>query len=263
MPASRFQQSLSIVLPAYNEEANIEKQVRACLEFLREHFADYEVVVVNDGSRDRTGEIVKALMAEDGHVRTVIHPTNYGYGRALADGFKAARCDLVFYTDSDNQFDVREIKDSMPLIKGPHGGAHAADAIFGFRVYRYDAVLRCILSWVYNRIVRVLFRVKVRDVDCAFKMFTREVNEKLEIECNDFFVDTEMVARIRRAGFKSVEQGVRHYPRTAGTTTVRAGHIPRTLWTVARMWFRIHFPGKKPAPASKPAAKPAPQPAER
>ncbi|MEZ5965549.1 MAG: glycosyltransferase family 2 protein [Planctomycetota bacterium] len=246
MADRRFQHSLSVVLPAYNEEENIEKQTRACLDFLREHFADYEVVVVNDGSRDRTGEIVARLMAEDSHVKTVVHPTNYGYGRALADGFKAARCDLVFYTDSDNQFDVRELKESMPLVKGPDNPG-GADAVFGFRVYRYDSVLRCMLSWGYNRLVRVLFRVKVRDVDCAFKLFTREVNERLTIESTDFFVDTEMVARIARMRVKTVEQGVRHYPRTAGSTTVRAGHIPKTLWTVARMWFRIHFGGKAKA----------------
>ena len=234
MTTSAFSQSLSIVLPAYNEEENIEKQVRACLAFLRPHFADYEVIVVNDGSRDRTGDIVKKLIAEDSHVRTVVHPTNLGYGRALADGFKAARCDLLFYTDADNQFDVREIKDTMPLIKGPQC-RDGANAVFGFRVYRYDSVLRCILSWTYNRIVRVLFRVQVRDVDCAFKLWTREVNDKLEIESHDFFIDTEMVAKIRRMGFRTVEKGVRHYPRTAGSTTVRAGHIPKTLWTVAKM----------------------------
>lgn len=249
MAQSRFQQSLSVVLPAYNEEDNIEKQTRACLAFLAEHFAEYEVIVVNDGSRDRTGEIVARLMAEDSHVRTVVHPTNLGYGKALADGFAAARSDLVFYTDSDNQFDVRELKDAVPLIKGPHN-LKGADAVFGFRVYRYDSVLRCLLSWTYNRLVRILFSVKVRDVDCAFKLFTREVNDKLEIESRDFFVDTEMVARIARLGFVTVEKGVRHYPRTAGATSVRAGHIPKTLWTVAKMWFRIRFPGKKPAPAA-------------
>lgn len=253
MTPSRFSQSLSIVLPAYNEEDNIEKQVRACLAFLGEHFADYEVIVVNDGSRDRTGEIVDRLIAQDHHVRTVVHPTNLGYGRALADGFAAARCDLVFYTDSDNQFDVREIKDAMPLIKGPDR-PEGADAVFGFRVYRYDSVLRCILSWTYNRLVRVLFRVKVRDVDCAFKLWTRAVNDRLAIESNDFFIDTEMVAKVRRMGFTMVEKGVRHYPRSAGTTTVRASHIPRTLWTVARMWFRIHFPGQRARTAATAAA---------
>ncbi|HLU40731.1 MAG TPA: glycosyltransferase family 2 protein [Planctomycetota bacterium] len=254
-----FSQSLSIVLPAFNEEDNIEKQVRACLDFLRGHFADYEVIVVNDGSRDRTGEIVDALAREDGRVRQIVHPTNLGYGRALADGFKAARCDLVFYTDSDNQFDVREIKDAIPLIKGP-GNPDGADAVFGFRVYRYDSVLRCILSWGYNRLVRVLFRVKVRDVDCAFKMWTREVNDRLTLWSHDFFVDTEMVAKIRRAGFRSVEKGVRHYPRTAGTTSVRPGHIPKTLWTVARMWFRIHFGGRGERTAPAPVAAPASEP---
>jgi dolichol-phosphate mannosyltransferase len=261
MAPRRFLQSLSIVLPAYNEEANIEKQVRACLDFLQPSFADYEVIVVDDGSRDRTGEIVRALAAADPHVRVVTHPTNLGYGRALADGFRAARCDVVFYTDSDNQFDVREIADALPLLASPQQ-PDGADAVFGFRVYRYDSVLRCILSWGYNRLVRVLFRVKVRDVDCAFKLWTRAVNERLDLESHDFFIDTEMVAKIRRLGFRTVEKGVRHYPRTAGTTTVRAGHIPKTLWTVARMWWRIHCGRPRPAaaPVTLPVSEPTPEP---
>lgn len=258
MAQRRFQQSLSVILPAYNEEENIERQVTACLEFLREYFTDYEVIVVNDGSRDQTGAIVQRMVDADPHVRMLVHPTNFGYGRTLADGFKAARCDLVFYTDSDNQFDVREVRDAMPLVKGPDGDpTHGADAVFGYRVYRYDSVLRCLLSWTYNRLVRVLFRVKVRDVDCAFKMFTRAVNEQLHLESKDFFIDTEMVARIARMGVRTVEKGVRHYPRTAGTTSVRAGHIPKTLWTVARMWFRIHFLRKPAAKAQAAATAPA------
>jgi hypothetical protein len=146
----------------------------------------------------------------------------------------------VFFTDADNQFDIREISDLIPLLA-------QADAVFGFRIYRYDSVLRCILSWVYNRLVRILFRVKVRDVDCSFKLFTRQVVDQLVIESKDFFVDTEMVARTARMGFRVVEKGVRHYPRTAGHTTVRTSDIPRTLKTVARMWFRIHYPPKQDA----------------
>jgi hypothetical protein len=107
--------------------------------------------------------------------------------------------------------------------------------------------------------VRVLFRVKVRDVDCAFKLFTRKVVDRLHLESTDFFIDTEMVARTRRLGFKIVEKGVRHYPRKHGHTTVRAGHIPKTLWTVARMWWRIQFGPACSRPASR--RKRAPNPA--
>lgn len=252
MASRRFQSSISVVLPAFNEEECIAKQVTDTLDFLPTCFAEFEVIVVDDGSRDRTAEIVRDLARAAPRLQLISHPANRGYGRALATGFAAARSDVVFYTDSDGQFDIREIKDAVPLLRGPDGEPGAvADAVFGFRVYRYDSVLRCLLSWVYNRLVRVLFWVKVRDVDCAFKLFTRQVADKLVIDCNDFFVDTEMVAKIRKLGFKTVEKGVRHYPRMAGRTTVRMSHIPRTLWTVAKMFFRIHFPGRRsPGPAS-------------
>jgi hypothetical protein len=105
-------------------------------------------------------------------------------------------------------------------------------------------MLRSVLSWIYNRIVRVLFRVRVRDVDCSFKLFRREVLEKIFVETDDFFVDAELVAKARRWNFRLLEKGVRHYPRMAGETTVRASHIPRTLKRIALMWKQIYFPSK-------------------
>jgi dolichol-phosphate mannosyltransferase len=247
MSSERFDASISVVLPAFNEEDNIQRAVGECLAFLPTRFRDYEVIVVDDGSRDGTAEAVSRLQASEPKLKLLRHPTNLGYGRAIATGFAAARSELVFYTDSDCQFDVREIADLMPLLA-------QADAVLGFRVYRYDSVLRCILSWVYNRLVRVLFLIRVRDVDCAFKLFRREVVERMPLESNDFFVDTEMVARLARMKARVVEKGVRHYPRTAGHTTVRASHIPRTLWTVGRMWFRLHFGAARvPAPAERSA----------
>ncbi|MEM7203874.1 MAG: glycosyltransferase family 2 protein [Planctomycetota bacterium] len=241
MAKARFSTSISVVFPALNEEDNIRKAAGDAAAFLDAAYETWEVLVVDDGSTDDTAAHVRTMTEVEPRIKLVSHPTNQGYGRAIASGFAAASSELVFFTDADNQFDIRELRDFMPLIEDH-------DAVFGFRVYRYDSVMRCILSWGYNRLVRVLFRVKVRDVDCAFKLFRREVVDKMTIESDDFFIDTELVARTAKLGCRSVEKGVRHYPRTAGTTTVRPGHIPRTLWTVARMWFRIHFPGKqKPA----------------
>lgn len=250
MAAAKFSQSISVVLPAFNEEESIEKAVRDTASFLPQRFEDWEILVVDDGSVDDTSSIVQGLAADEPRIKLLRHAQNAGYGRAIATGFEAARGELVFYTDADNQFDIRELADLVPLTS-------EADAVFGFRVYRYDSVLRCMLSWTYNRLVRVLFRVRIRDVDCAFKLFTRRVLDQMTIDSRDFFIDTELVARTARLGFKSVEKGVRHYPRSAGHTTVRPSHIPRTLWTVARMWFRIHFQGKsKPVAAAARAADP-------
>jgi hypothetical protein len=119
------------------------------------------------------------------------------------------------------------------------------DVIVGFRVYRYDSVARSMLSWIYNLIVRILFRVKVRDVDCSFKLFRREVIEAITIESDDFFVDAELVAKARKWNFRVLEKGVRHYPRLAGETTVRPSHIPETLARIGSMWRSIYHPSRR------------------
>lgn len=227
---------LSVVLPAYNEAENIENAVRAAIEAVAPLADDYEILVVDDGSEDETPEIADRLAAADpAHVRVLHHAPNRGYGAALRTGFLAARLPYVFYTDADLQFDIREVRYFLP---------HMADydLIVGFRVYRYDSVLRCILSWIYNKLIFVLFWLPVRDIDCAFKLFRREVFEKITPECDDFFVDAELLARAKKAKLRIHQIGVRHYPRQAGHTTVRPGNIPRTLWTIGRMWWRIQFP---------------------
>ncbi|WP_419191524.1 glycosyltransferase family 2 protein [Engelhardtia mirabilis] len=224
----------TVVLPAYNEQECLAEAVERTAAYLTECFDVWEIVVVDDGSKDNTGAIADGLASRHPRVRVIHHPTNLGYGAALANGFAAAECDLVFYTDSDLQFDVRELGGVIAQMLEA-----GADAVFGFRVYRYDSVLRCLLSWTYNRLVRVLFGVRVRDVDCAFKVFRRPVVQAMALESTDFFIDTEMVAQTARLGYRSIEVGVRHYPRLAGRTTVQASDIPRTLRTVARMWWRI------------------------
>lgn len=235
---------LAVVLPAYNEEENIEAATRAALEAIAPLADEYEVIIVDDGSEDGTAAIADRLAAE-GHVRVIHHDGNRGYGAALRSGFLAARLPYVMYTDADLQFDVREVRFFLPDLQDH-------DIAIGFRIYRYDSVLRCLLSWVYNKIIFVLFWLNVRDIDCAFKVFRREVFDVITIECDDFFVDAELIARATKAKLRICQRGVRHYPRQAGRTTVRAGNIPRTLWTIARLWWRIQF-SKAPA-AWKPAS---------
>jgi len=169
--------TLSAVLPAYNEEENIETATRRMVEALRSlDLADWEVIVVDDGSVDRTAEIADRLAGEDpDHIRVFHHDPNRGYAEALKTGFTNARHQLIFYTDSDNQFDVREITSLLPLIEG-------ADIVNGFRIYRFDPLTRLVLSWGFNLLVRIIFRIKVRDIDCAFKLFRREVFDKVNIK---------------------------------------------------------------------------------
>lgn len=227
------------MLPAHNEATNIRTAVEKGLQVAEKLAPNHEVIVVDDGSRDDTSHEVEALTRlHYPRVRLVKHPVNLGYGAALRTGFKHSRYGLVFFTDSDNQFDMSELEYFAPMMAD-------FDMITGFRVYRYDTVLRCILSWIYNRIVGVLFRLHVRDVDCAFKLMRREVVQKVTIECNNFFVNTELLAKARRWNFRIAEKGVRHYPRTAGETSVRPSDIPRTLATVFSMWRRIYLPTRK------------------
>lgn len=244
---------LSIILPAYNEEDNIQLAIERALTTLDELGTQAgrdprrqdvartagEVIVVDDGSSDGTAELaMRFAAAGESRVRVLRHRRNRGYGAALRTGFEHAGEELVFFTDADNQFDPSELRWFIPML-GDN------DVVVGFRVYRYDTVKRSILSWGYNQLVRVLFRVRVRDVDCSFKLFRREVVDKISIECDDFFADTELVAKARRWNFRIAEKGVRHYPRLSGETTVRPSDIPRTLRTVGRMWRRIYVPSQR------------------
>src|SRR5215831_2710981 len=226
--------TISAVLPAYNEEENIETATKRVVDALGSlGFRDWEVIIVDDGSIDHTGQIVDRLAADDPkHIRVFHHSPNRGYAEALKTGFTNARHQLIFYTDSDNQFDVREITNLLPLIED-------ADIVNGFRIYRFDPLTRLVLSWGFNLLVRIIFRIKVRDIDCAFKLFRREVFEKVTIESKKFFVDAEVLAKARYFGFRIVEIGVRHYPRPAGRSTVRPSHIPATLKELARIWIDI------------------------
>lgn len=228
-------ESISAVLPAFNEEENIETATTRMAEVLGSlQLRDWEVIIVNDGSVDSTGEVADRLAAADPtHIKVFHHKPNRGYAEALKTGFTSARSQLIFYTDSDNQFDVRELKNLLPLIED-------ADIVCGFRIYRFDPLTRLVLSWGFNLIVRIIFRIGVRDIDCAFKLFRREVFDKIQIESKKFFVDAEVLAKAKYYGFRLVEVGVRHYPRPAGRSTVRPSHVVSTLRELAQIWINIH-----------------------
>jgi glycosyltransferase involved in cell wall biosynthesis len=229
-------------MPAFNEEGNIEQAVRAACEAAAPLVRDFEVVVVDDGSRDGTAAILERLQGELGpRLRVVRHPVNRGYGAALRDGFQTACGELVFYTDSDNQFDLRELKDALPLMQ-------EHDALLGFRIDRQDPPLRKLVSAGFNKLASLAFGMSVRDLNCSFKLFRRERIQGLTIESDDFFVDTELVARIHRGGWRYAQRGVRHYPRRAGRSSVRPGDVPRTLVSLVRMWLRLRQAGTPLAP---------------
>lgn len=225
--------AISIVLPAFNEEGNIERAVRTAAEAVDPLVDSYEIVVVDDGSRDRTPALLKRLDEELGeNLLVVTHETNLGYGKALRVGFESAHGRYIFYTDADNQFDLRELEGFIPEMEG-------VDAILGYRVGRQDGAFRLVISNGYNALASHAFGMNVRDLNCSFKLFRREALTSLYLEEDLFFIDTEIVVQLHRAGYKYKQAGVHHYPRTAGQSTVGVMDVPRTFLALMRLWVRL------------------------
>src|SRR2546421_10232499 len=200
---------LSAAPPAYNEEANVGLAVERATAAARRLAQDYEVIVVDDGSVDATADVVSRASATDSRVRLIRHGRNRGYGEALRTGFLSARMDLVFFTDSDNQFDLDELEAFLPWID-------RADVVAGYRVNRQDSPARRAAATGWNCLVRVLFYVPVRDIDCAFKLFRRPVLDELQIESVGAMVNTELMVKLGRSGKAIAELGVSHHPRSGG-----------------------------------------------
>ncbi|MBN1825287.1 MAG: glycosyltransferase family 2 protein [Candidatus Eisenbacteria bacterium] len=231
---------ISIVFPAYNEEENVGESARRAVEAAEAAgISDFEILFVDDGSRDATAARVEALAAADPRIRLIRHPRNLGYAMALKTGFEAASKRYIFYSDSDNQFDMKEMKNFLPAIDD-------YDIVVGFRIYRFDPLTRLFLAWCYNLAARMIFRIRVRDIDCAFKLFRREVFDVITIESKKFFVDTEILAKAVRHKMRVTEIGVRHYPRPAGRSTVRASHVFSTIRELIQMWIKIYLRSDKP-----------------
>ncbi len=241
-------QCISLILPAWNEEDALPRAIAKAESALRAITTDYEIIVVDDGSRDGTAECVESLAAGRPAVRLLRHEENRGYGAALRTGFAAARCDLVVFTDADVQFDLRELSRFALL-------AENYEVVCGYRIDRKDSPLRCFYSRVYNHLVRALLRTGVRDVDCAFKMFHRETLQHLTITSNGFLVNSELLTRLRQRGGSVVEVGVTHRPRIEGQSTVSIWHIPVVLSALIRFWWNhVQFPGPEEAASQAPPA---------
>jgi glycosyltransferase involved in cell wall biosynthesis len=222
--------SLTIFFPCYNEEANVERVTRAAIEVARRMTEDWEVLIVNDGSRDRTGEIADRLAAEIPGVRAVHNRPNRGYGGALARGFREASKHWIFYTDGDGQFDFNELPALIPLLE-------EHDIVSCYRLDRQDPLIRKLNALAWTTLVNLLFRIRLRDIDCAFKIYPRTFIERIELHCTGALIDTEMLAKARNLGCTIAQRGVHHYPRTAGQQT---GASLRVILRAFRELFRLH-----------------------
>jgi glycosyltransferase involved in cell wall biosynthesis len=235
---------ITLVIPAFNEAAVIAQAVREAETALSRLFKTFEILVVDDGSADRTSGIVEGILPLAIHTRLIRHPFNKGYGAALRTGFEAARYDLVAFTDADCQFDLTDLGELA---------AHAKknQIVAGYRVDRKDTARRRFFSWGYNRLARTLLGTRVRDVDCALKVFRREVLAQLLPESRGFFVNTEMMTRARQLGFRIAEQPVTHRPRASGESKVSLQEIPRTAVRLLRFWWTNVMFGPKPTPVTE------------
>lgn len=229
---------LSYFFPAHNEEANLEGLVDEALETLPSIADAFEIVIVDDGSRDATPRIADDLAAANpGVVRVVHHPTNLGYGAALRSGFRAARHDLVAFTDGDRQFRVVDLGRLTARLAGPD----APDVVVGYRIRRADPPIRTVYARLYRLANRIWFGLAVRDVDCACKLFRREALEGVRVESGGAFFSAELLIKLRARGHAIAEVGVPHYPRTAGSPTgARLSVIRRAVrdfWSLRlRLW---------------------------
>ena len=204
--------SLSVFFPCYNEQDNVERTTNQAVEVLEKLGIDYEVIIVNDGSRDKTAEIADRLANMNPKIKVVNHPTNLGYGAALQSGFRTASKELVFYTDGDGQFDINEMPGLLDLIA-------QYDIVSCYRLNRQDNLIRKINGWCWTKLVCLLFWMNIRDIDCAFKLFKREIFDNIEMTSSGALIDTEILARAIRKGYTVTQRGVHHYPRTAGSQT--------------------------------------------
>jgi len=224
---------LSLVLPAHNEAENIEAVVRRALDVLPRVVRDVEIIVVNDGSRDETGAIIDRLASEHQEVHAVHHPVNRGYGAALTSGFRAATGDSIMFMDSDRQFDIADINALLPYV--PY-----YDIVAGYRIQRRDPFYRRLYSKLFGIVVLILFRVHLRDTDCAFKIYRADLLNTIELTTPGALINTEMLARSKRRGATIVEVGVNHYPRYAGESSGGSPKVVfRAMGETIRLWFRL------------------------
>lgn len=204
--------SLSVFFPCYNEEENIVRTTESAVQACRRITDDFEVIIVNDGSKDRTGELAEQLAARIPEVRAAHNNPNLGYGGALQRGFREATKEWVFYTDGDGQFDFDEIPKLFPLLDSHDIGS-------AYRIGRQDSLVRKLNAFCWGVLVRALLRFHVKDVDCAFKIYPRRLFDEIEMTCMGAMIDTEILVKAARLGYRIGQVGVHHYPRTAGEQT--------------------------------------------
>lgn len=209
----------------------MEKHVQSVLPVLEEIADNYELLIVNNGSTDKTGEIANRLSKEHKSVRVIHHESNHDYGGALKTGFENCRYQWIAYTDSDLQFDFSEIKQMLDLLE-------QYDGIIGIRKNRQDSLYRRFQSKIFNLLTKILFKLKAKDINCSFKVIKKHFIDQIKIKSRSSFIDAEILIKTQKKGAKFKEMEITHYPRIAGAAT---GHRPQVIFITFKEMFQTLF----------------------
>lgn len=227
--------SLSVFFPAYNDAPSLPALIGKTFEVLERNVADFEVIVVNDGSHDNTGQVLEDLRARYApRMRVITHPANRGYGGALRSGFAGATREWVFYTDGDGQYDVGELPKLLALASKDVG------LVNGYKLERHDPAHRIWIGNVYNFCARLLFRIKIRDIDCDYRLIRRSLLEAIQLNSTSGTICVELVRKLEISGCRVVETGVHHFERQHGRSQFfRVRSLAVTFYQLLRLWVRL------------------------
>jgi glycosyltransferase involved in cell wall biosynthesis len=227
--------TLTLIFPAFNEEQNIAATVQSACETVPQFASQWEIIIVNDGSSDDTCKVCDQLVNAHPNVRVVHHSTNRGYGAALKSGVSSARHELIFFTDSDGQFTLAELPKFIEYAK-------QFDIVAGYRAKRHDPPHRLINALGWNLLVRVVLGIRIRDIDCAYKLFRREVFERIQIRSVGAMVNTEILAQAMKLGMRLKEVEVNHFPRRFGHPTgANIRVIFKAFRELSKLWWKLKF----------------------
>jgi len=229
--------SISVFFPAYNDGGTIASLIIEAMVVVEEFTDDYEIIVVNDGSADYTPDVLERLARDYPRVRVIHHANNRGYGGALRSGFAAASKDLIFYTDGDAQYDVRDLRRLFPLMTPD------VDFVQGYKLNRSDPFYRGPVGRLYHFAVKQAFWLNVRDVDCDFRLMRRRIFDQVELTHDSGVICVELIKKVQNCGFKVAEVGVSHYARPYGRSQFfRIPHILRTIKELVGLWREMMLP---------------------
>lgn len=243
--------SLSLFFPAWNEEDYVERAVARAVKVLKRLADDWELIIVNDASTDRTRELAEAMAAKEPRIRVVTHEVNQKLGGAMKTGFSSSKKDVVIYSDMDLPFDLDEVERALKLMDYLE-----ADMICAFRLDRTsEGPKRILYSFVYNALITSLFDVHMKDINFSFKVVHRRVLEALELKAAGSFIDAELVVKAIKKGFRVFQMGVDYFPRTRGVSTLASPSvITKMLKELASLYAETRSPGEPGRPVRLPAS---------